>query len=68
MMPAAIVLPAAVPPGIFGAAIDPSVVLGFAAAAAVAGTAGLCVALVRDAFERRRKPAITIIRRERIAA
>ena len=68
MMPAAILLPAAVPPGFLGVAIDPSVFLGLAAVAAVAGAAGLCVRLFGDAFAQRRNPAIAIVRRERIAA
>jgi hypothetical protein len=68
MFPAAIVLPAAVPPGILGVLIDPSVVMGLIAGVATAGVVGLCVTLARDAFPRRRKPAIAAVRRERIAA
>lgn len=68
MIPTAIVLPAAVPPGILGVMIDPSAVMGVLAAVAVAGLAGLCVTLVRDVFPRPRKPTIAVVRRERIAA
>ena len=68
MMPATLVLPAAVPPGIFGVLIDPSVVLGLLAGLAVAGAIALCIPLVRDARARRTKPEIVIVRRERIAA
>ena len=68
MIPTAIVLPAAVPPGILGILIDPSVVMGLFAGVAVVGVVGLCVTLVRDSFARPRKPTITVVRRERIAA
>ncbi len=68
MMPAALVLPAALPPGILGVLIDPSVVMGLVGALAAAGVVGLCVTLVGDSFARRRKPTITVIRREPIAA
>lgn len=68
MIPTAIALPAAVPPGILGVVVDPSTVMGLLAGVAVAGVAGLCVALVRDAFARSNKPTIAVVRRERIAA
>ena len=69
MMPATLVLPAAVPPGIFGILIDPSVVIGLLAGLAVAGAVALCIPLVRDArAARRSKPEIVVVRRERIAA
>jgi len=68
MIPTAIVLPAAVPPGILGVLLDPSTVMGLLGAVAVAGVAGLCVTLVRDSFARPNKPTIAVVRRERIAA
>jgi hypothetical protein len=68
MIPTAIVLPAAVPPGILGVLIDPSAVMGLLAGIAVAGLAALCVTLARDSFARPRKATIAVVRRERIAA
>ena len=68
MIPTAIVLPAAVPPGILGVLIDPSAVMGLLAGVAVAALAGFCVTLVRASFLRQRKPTIVVARRERIAA
>ena len=68
MMPATLVLPAAVPPGILGVLIDPSVVIGLLAGLAVAGAVALCIPLVRDARARGTKPEIVVVRRERIAA
>jgi hypothetical protein len=68
MIPTAIVLPAAVPPGILGVLIDPSVVTGLLVGVAVAALAGLCVTLVRESFLRQRKPTIVVARQERIAA
>ena len=68
MMPATLVLPAAVPPGILGVLIDPSVVIGLLAGLAVAGVVALCIPLVRDTRSRRTKPEIVVVRRERIAA
>jgi hypothetical protein len=68
MIPTAIVLPAAVPPEILGVLIDPSAVMGLLVGMAVAGLAGLCMALVRDSFAGTRTPTITVVRRERIAA
>lgn len=68
MMPAAIVLPAAVPPGILGVLIDPSSVLGLLAGLAAASVVGLCVAIARESWNRPRKPTIAVVRRERIAA
>ena len=67
MMPAT-VLPAALPPGILGVLIDPSSVMGLVAGLAAAGAVALCVTLVREALARPRKPTITVVRRERIAA
>jgi hypothetical protein len=68
MMPATLVLPAAVPPGILGVLIDPSVVIGLLGSLAVAGAVALCITLVRDARARRTTPEIVVLRRERIAA
>jgi hypothetical protein len=68
MMPATLVLPAAVPPGIFGVLIDPSTVFGLLAGLAVAGVVALCIPLARDAQARRSKPEIVVVSRERIAA
>lgn len=68
MIPTAIVLPAAVPPGILGVLIDPSTVMAALGSVAVVGVVGLCVALMRDSLASRRKPVIEIVRRERIAA
>jgi hypothetical protein len=68
MIPTAIVLPAAVPPGILGVLIDPSAVMGLLTGITVAALAGLCVTLVRESFPRPRTPTIVVARRERIAA
>src|ERR1043165_2337839 len=68
MIPTTLVLPAAVPPGILGALIDPSTAMGLLAGIAVAGLVGLCVALARESFTRTSKPAIMVVRRERLAA
>jgi hypothetical protein len=68
MMPTTLVLPAAVPPGIVGVLIDPSVVFALLASLALAGTVALCIPLVRDARASRRKPEIVVVRRERLAA
>ena len=48
MMPTALMIPAALPPGIFGAMIDPGTLVAGLGAIVVAVSVGLCVAIARQ--------------------
>lgn len=66
MMPTAIVLPAAVPPGILGVTIDPSIVMAILGGLAAAVVAGLCIAIARQSSVRPTKQAVALS--DRLAA
>lgn len=48
MMPTALMIPAALPPGLFGAMVDPGVLVAGLGAVVAAVAVGLCVAIARQ--------------------
>ena len=48
MMPTALMIPAALPPGLFGAMVDPAALVAGLGAVVAAVAVGLCVAIVRE--------------------
>jgi len=48
MMPTAIMIPAALPPGLFGALVDPGTIVTGVGAIVAAVAVGVCVAIVRE--------------------
>jgi hypothetical protein len=55
MMPTAIMIPAALPPGLFGAMVDPGTLVAGLGAVVAAVAVGLCVAIVRERPTRARR-------------
>ena len=55
MMPTALVIPAALPPGLFGAMVDPGTLVAGLGAVVAAVAVGLCVAIARQQPARPRR-------------